>query len=1092
MEFFELVDRAEQLVHAHRRVSRRGLVRQFALDGDTVDEIIDELTVRGVARLDGDVVVATSADAAPSAPSSDTVPAEPVLVDAMVDAEIRNLTVLFCDTVGSTELAASVDSEDWSDAMRRVLETATDAIERFGGHVDSYLGDGLMAYFGYPIAQEDAPERAVRAGLAVLADVRELNASGSLPLDRAVSLRIGVHTGPVVLDQVAGRTQAISRTAHLASRIESAAPADTLVISPETRRLVAGVFVTDDLGPHDLKGFDEPVSLTLVRGVGGLSPRAGSRRSGTAPVLGRDRELGVLSDRWADTLLGRGCIVEVVGEAGIGKSRLVDAFRFGLAEVGHSWLDTVCTPFSRSAPLFPIAELQARGLGFTLDAPPDDKRAAIEAHMANIGLDGQRALDLLTDLHGLDVTGEVLLDSGERRIELFEFMLHWLATLARRQPVVLLIEDLHWADPTTLDFVERLGARAVYEPLLVVVTSRPDAERVLPPTMVGERIELGRLDHDASRQLVGTLAGRDLGDDVVGSIVERCDGVPLFLEELTDVAVRTPDGFQVPSTVQHVLMARLESVVGVRTVAEAASVVGREFSLDDLRALIDAPEDVWRPRVEEAVRHGLFFEREVGGQVEYVFRHALMRDAVYESLVRRRRRALHRAYATTLAELRPALAARRPDLVAEHLTAAGDPAGASAWWQRAGEAALMTASASEAADFYSRAIETCDPADGDRRFELEVARAGTLSSLYGFGHAEVEAAFRHLTELTDVPGSERQHALANTMLAITVAQRDFAECRRAAAVARPIARAEHMDDLEACLESLEVMLGFYEGRPQAEVERAERLIASGARSSDELDRAVGVAVVPMMFAFLGETLTLLGQYRTATEAHEQSYQFASAVGPATRTLMTTIEASSYLQRDDVERFAELSERFIAEARRYDLGYSILIGELTSCCSRLILDPDPSMVGRLDEIQAEVAQGGRILAVPIFGWLIARARFACGQIDVAQETLDLSRLVADMSGQVWINGQLCAFGLQLAQLRGALPADWWESSQAVYDDMSARSLRTSALYLAAQRYELALGGAREDDARAQLVAAYDAIPEPDDSPLLVRARSFIGR
>ncbi len=1082
MDFFTHVDDAQELLRRHGRVSRRGLRRELG-DDDLVAEIIDELVVRGVARIDGDVVVLIDS----------TVEPEPMTArqpDELPDGEIRNLTVLFFDTVGSTELSEIVSSEDWSEAMRASLEMATASIEEFGGYVGGYMGDGLIAYFGYPVAQEDAPERAVRAGLSMLSAVVDLNETGGLAIDRELSVRVGIHTGPVVLDHVAGTTQAMGRTANLAARIESVAPTNAVVISGETRRLVAGIFITEDLGARELKGFAEPVSIIRVTAVGGLRRRAG--RSTTNPLLGRASDIDLMHDCWIRAEAGVGGIIEIIGEAGVGKSSLVDAFRESLVDVAHSWLDSMCTPLARSAPLFPIAELQARGLGFRVDATAAARRSAIETHMANIDLDPDHAVRMLTSLHGLeDAASPPYEDAAVQRIELFEFMLDWIATLARRQATVLVIEDLHWADPTTLDFVERLASRSLREPLLVLLTSRPERVRELHDEISVTRLDLSRLDRAQSQALVRSITGNALDAGVVDSIVDRGDGVPLFLEELADAAVRNPEGFEVPATVQNVLMARLDSVRGVRPVARAASIVGREFSVADLELLLDQPESEWREDLELGVQNGVFFEREAAGTTEFVFKHSLMRDAVYDSMLRRDRSRLHLTMARGIADRHPMLADRRPDLVAEHLEAAGHDADASVWWQRAAELANRTASASEAERFYRKALESVDPTDRSRQVELEIARAGALSNLHGFGHEQLETAWSNILELTEAQEFDWHRAMGNAVLATTVCQRDISEARRTAAISETIAKGRSMPDVRIALDALETMLHFYEGWPLDCIELTEPHLAADPSDTDDFNRGLGIAVVPMINAFRGEAFASLGRYAEAAAAHERASEQAATLGPSTQTLLITVAASSPMQRDDIQHFVELSDRFLEQARRYDLGYSILTGELQSVASHLILEPDDVGLARLDDLQDRLAHGGRVLAVPIFAWILARARQSCGHLEVADGTAAVAQAVAESTGQRWLDGHLCAFRLELAEQMGQLEPDWFESTQPVLDFLNSRSLYTGALYLAAQRRTLAADGLHAEVAAQQLAASYSLIAEPDDSPLLVRARTLLG-
>ena len=537
-------------------------------------------------------------------------------------------------------------------------------------------------------------------------------------------------------------------------------------------------------------------------------------------------------------------------------------------------------------------------------------------------------------------------------------------------------------------------------------------------------------------------------------------------------------------------MARPEALGGVRTVAQTASVIGREFSLHELSLLSRLSSEELDELVASAVAHEVFFERTGGSGRSYYFKHALMRDAVYESMLRRTRHDLHAEYARVLEHDLPQIAERRPDLIATHLHQAGRDLEASRWWHRAAELALHTASASEAEQFYRRAIESASTDDRDQLIELNLALAGTMNSVRGLGHPDVDPVWGTIADLAVGDDYAWHQATARVGQAIGIGQRDFNEARQLARTALDIAEPAGLPDVQLCLATLELLMQYYEGRPLDCMTLIDQIGSTDWTSNDAFDRAVGLATEPMTEAWEAATYSISGRFGSAAAIHRRAAERESVVAPATETLMITIGASLHLMRGDVATFAEWSDIYVEKAHSYDLGYSIVLGELLAVASHLILEPNAEQLEHLDALMGKLAGGGTTLAVPIFLWIIARAQRSCGQLERADETAAFGQMIAEATGQHWVDGHLAGFRLVVAAELGRLEPDWFDTSRTVMEFLTDRGLHAGRLYLAIARFELAAQGGVPDQARHELRRAINAIAEPDGAPIVAYAESLL--
>ena len=571
---------------------------------------------------------------------------------------------MFCDLVGSTSLAAKLDAEDWRNLVSAYLDEASAAVTGLGGHVLKKLGDGLMALFGYPQAQENDAERAVRAALAIQRALADLNARNARSGAPELSARIGIECGSVVVD-AAG--EVFGEAPNVAARVQAAAEPGTVLVTASVQRQTAGLFVAEDKGAHELKGVPAPVALYRIVRASGGGRRGGARA--LTPLVGREDELALLTRRWSRALEGEGQFVQIVGEPGIGKSRLIEEFRAKLAETPHTWVEWAASQLLQNTPLHPIAEWGRLRFGGA-DASDEQRLADLENTLRLIGLDAAEYAPLLAPLFDIPLPEDraAKFAPEELRRRQLAAMTAWVLAGARSQPVVLAFEDLHWADPTSLDLLRALAERGAQAPLLVVATTRPEFR---PPWSLRSHhsvISLAPLDRAQVRRMVGEIASRHaLSDEMIEGVGERTGGVPLFVEEVTRLLLErdAQGGAQaIPPTLQQSLAARLDRLGEAREVAQIGAVLGRDFSYPLLSDVSSSAAGFDEPRLQAALDRlaeaDLLFVEGAPPTAAYRFKHALIQDAAYESLLKSRRQALHRRAAEALRDAERRARSDRP------------------------------------------------------------------------------------------------------------------------------------------------------------------------------------------------------------------------------------------------------------------------------------------------------------------------------------------------------------------------------------------------------------------------------------------------
>ncbi len=689
--------------------------------------------------------------------------------------ERRHLTVVFCDLVDSSELSQRLDPEVYGCVLERYRSCCEEVVARYDGHVAQYLGDGVLVYFGYPRAHEDDAERAVRAAREVVREVAALD----LPEAGRLSARVGIHTGLAVVGESGGgdRGEGLARGAapNIAARLQARAEPGAVLISDATLRLVAGLFEVKDLGTPELKGIREPVRVLAVRRASGVRSRL-DRAPALTPLVGREQELGLLLDRFEQAREEGGQAILISGEAGIGKSRLVRELRERLRETPHTWLECGSSPYASNSALHPVIELVQQGHGFTEELPAEEKVERLERSVAQAGLNLAETVPLLAPLLSLPLPeryAPLAISPQLQRQRTLEVLRSWVLELGERQPVAMVVEDLHWADPTTIEWLGLLIEQIPTAGVLLALTFRPEFEPPWPLRGHLQPIVLGRLGEAEARSLaVRAAPGARLPAGLLDEIAGRSDGVPLFVEELARSVAESGgevasslSGLEIPATLHDSLMARLDRQGDAKAVAQIAAALGRESSYALLEAVAPLKKPELRERLARLADAELLFQRGLPPKSTYTFKHTLVQDAAYQSLLTSQRCQLHDRIAAAMLEQTPEAAEQQPELVAHHLSAGADPGRAIGYWQRAGDRALASAAAHEADSHFTRGLELLDslPAGTNRdrsELALRIGLGAAASAGGEFATDAFERTWRRVLELADALGDGKARGRA--------------------------------------------------------------------------------------------------------------------------------------------------------------------------------------------------------------------------------------------------------------------------------------------------------------------------------------------
>jgi class 3 adenylate cyclase/tetratricopeptide (TPR) repeat protein len=748
MTFEEILDQAIAMLQRRGRLTYGALKRQFQLDDAALDDLKEQLLYahpqvaddagRGLVWTDEPDVSPTTTPPTPT-PASPGLPRAPQAVHPPQtaaspatspphEAERRQLTILFCDLVGSTALSAQLDPEDLREVVRAYQRTCAEVIQRFDGHIAQYLGDGLLVYFGYPQAHEDDAQRAVRTGMGMVEAIDTLNSRLGQWQSIRLAVRVGIHTGLVVVGEIGGGGRqeqlALGDTPNIAARLQGLAAPDTVVISAATARLVQGYFTWQELGAHAARGVPAPLQLYRVLQESGAQSRLDATMvRGLTPFVGRATEVTLLLERWRQVKDGLGQVILLSGAAGIGKSRLVQVLKGQVADESYRSIECRCLPYYQNSALYPVITHLERVLALRGEDAPLEKLHKLEGALAQYSLPLLKVVPLFAALLSIPLPEHyppLTLTPQQQRQQTLEALLAWLLAEASQQPVLFIVEDLHWVDPSTVEFLSLVVDQGPTARLCSLFTFRPD---FTPPWANRSHLTpmtLSRLPPcQAEAMITSLIGGKALPAAVVEQAVGKTDGVPLFVEELVKMIlesglVREEEDHYVltgplpplaiPTTLHDALMARLDRLGQIKAVAQLGATIGRTFPYDLLYAVAPFEEVTLQSGLRQLVDAELLYQHGEPPQATYLFKHALIQEAAYQSLLRSTRQQHHQRIAQVLAERFPETAETQPEVVAQHYTAAGLHAQARPYWQRGGQRALERSAYREAVECFEQAL----------------------------------------------------------------------------------------------------------------------------------------------------------------------------------------------------------------------------------------------------------------------------------------------------------------------------------------------------------------------------------------------------
>ncbi len=934
------------------------------------------------------------------------------------DAERRQLTVMFCDLVGSTELSARLDPEDLREVIAVYHRGVAEIVAGFDGFVAKYMGDGVLTYFGYPRAHEDDPERAVRSGLGVIDAVGRLDVKSV-----KLQARVGIATGLVVVGDLIGEGSAqeqlvVGETPNLAARMQALAEPGAVVIAAATRRLVGDLFEYRDLGAVEVKGIAGSVPVWQVLRPSVLASRFEALRgSALTPLVGRDEQIDLLLRRWTRAKAGDGQIVLVSGEPGLGKSRLAAELEERLRAEPHIRLRYFCWPQHQDSALFPFIDHLGRAARFARDDPPASRLEKLEALLTGAA-PSEGDVAFLADLLSLPQSERHPLPnvSPRRRKErTLEALLRQLEGLARSQPVVMVFEDAHWIDPTSRELLDLIVERVHTLPVLLIVTFRPEFQ----PPWAGQpqvsMVALDRLDRRDRVALVAQIAGgRSLPAEVVDQIADRTDGVPLFVEELTKSVLESGAGpLGIPTSLHDSLMARLDRLGTVRWVAQIGAAIGREFPYALLRSVSRLPEDELQTAVARLVASELVFQRGAPPEAVYSFKHALVQDAAHGSLLRRSRQQLHAQIAEALEAHFPEMIDSQPERFAQHYAEAGLIEKSVAYWGKAGRSSVARSATAEAAAQFQKGLDQLallpdGPERQRQELKLSSALGSVLMSVKGFGAPETGQAYARARELWRQLGSPPE------FLRVLYGQVQYHQSRCEFDLAQRLA-----EDLLGLSrernDSADLVLGhffcghnlMFTGRLascRAYLEEACALYDPISHGS--LVRQVGYHLRVLSHANLGIVLFCLGlSDQAVAQSNAAIAEARSLAHPLTLAVSLAYCARLHLLARNDAILSERADELVALATEQGLPFFRAAGTIHHGWIKVRNGDVAEGISLLRRGSGDFRATGASVFMPHWLALLSEAHEIAGQVDEAATLLDEALRIVERTGERWFAAEL---------------------------------------------------------------------------------------
>ena len=955
--------------------------------------------------------------------------------EAVAQAERRQVTVMFCDLVDSTALASLLDPEDLREVISAFHGCVAAMVRKYDGFVAKYTGDGVLTYFGYPHAHEEDAEQAVRAGLALVDAVSALDG-----VKRKLAVRVGIATGVVVVGDLIGsgpaqEQEVVGDTLHFAARLQAIAEPNSVVIGPSTRRLLGRLFEYSDLGAVGLKGFAEPARAYRVLRPSDVESRFEALRSTElTPLFGREEEIDLLLRRWAQAKAGEGQVVLVCGEAGIGKSRVAATLRSRIETQPHTRIRYFCSPHHRDSALYPFIAQLEYAAGFRHGDSAEAKFAKLEALLEQSGGNDAMSIALIADLLGLPTDGfypAPPADPQRRRELLLITLARQLAILTAQCPVLLTFEDAQWADSTSLELLDRLVERSAQASVLTLITFRPEFQASWVGQAHVSSLSLRRLAARETKALVGAIAGgKSLPAEIVSRIVDHADGIPLFIEELTKALLeggllREEEGgyvlagplppLAIPSSLRASLMARLDRLAPVKEVAQIGAALGREFSYELLAAVAHRTDDSLRDALDQLVDANLVFRRGVPQHASFVFKHALVQDAAYSTLLRSQRQELHGRIARSI-ELRfPELVEGEPEILAHHYTQAGLANQAIFYLTRAGRRALDQSAMVEAASQLTKALvlisELPKNLERERReLDLQTALGRALTTTKGYAAPETGEAYARARRLCeDLGDTATLVRVGYGQYLYHLIRAETAQCHQVAS--EILSFAEKSGSEEARILGHRTLgLSLYElGKFPAA--RTQLETAAGLLEQSQMQRTIhrGDAGVTIP-AWLSSILAFQGHLDHAARMRDLSIKESNASPSLHSRVFGLAHATlvSCLLREH-EELQHRADNVCALATELDFPFMLAWGLIFRGIARLNLGNDDGEQAMRDGL-ALYRRTDSKWGLPF--WLANYASFACRGADEAMAMVREGLEAVEATGERW-------YEAELYRLRGTL-------------------------------------------------------------------------
>jgi class 3 adenylate cyclase/tetratricopeptide (TPR) repeat protein len=1075
---------------------------------DLTDEDLKELGVplghrrkilRAIAELD-------AADLESAEASTEPVPRD--------EAERRHLTVMFCELVGTAALAARLDPEEMWGVIASHHACIGEVVGRHHGMVARYMGDVLLAYFGYPRAQEDDAEQAVRAALALVEAVA----------DAALQVRIGIATGTVVvsellIDETPGEQAVIGETPNLAARLQTLAEPGTVLICPQTRRLTGGHFDYRDLGPRALKGWTEPVAIWQVLGPTGVASRfEAMHKTKLPPLFGREEEIELLMRRWRYATQGEGRVVVLTGEPGIGKSHIALALGEWLQSEPHITLRYFCSAHHTNSALFPFISELERTAGFERSDSPAEKLSKLDALLTPSTAEPEHVAVLakLFAFPASDRYGLQELSPQRLKEKTLAALLARLDGLAVRQPVLMIFEDIHWIDPTSLELLAATVEHVPQLRVLLLITARSEFTPPWPSYPHTTTIPLTRLDRRDGAALVEQVTGgKTLPKEVMDEILARTDGVPLFIEELTKTVLESGllqerDGHYVlerplpslaiPTTLHASLMARLDRLAPVREVAQIGAVAGREFHYELLYAVAGMPRERLEDALGQLVRSELIFRRGEIPHAVYTFKHTLVRDVAYASLLKSRRAHLHAAIANALEQQSPEVAQAQPETLAHHLTEAGLIEKAIGYWLQAGKNAAQRSANLEAIAHLRRGIElTCRlPAEEGRdrsELDFQLVLGPCLIATHGPAASTALATFARARELCERLGQPPEYLQVRFWLATVSVVRGELPQALEAVEGMPSA-AEARGNRGALLNVIRgrAMILMFMGRiveARGVLERAIELFGASEEADRLAARAAGQDAGVAMQAFAAWVFWILGQVDQAVARMSAALERADAVQHAHTHAYAWYYASVlYALRGDPAIAKSYAERCLTISEQHGFRQWLGLARAIRGICAAVLD---ASAGRLDEVKAALDQyqrAGYQLGLTAQIVLLCPALLLRNECEAALELIDHGLSIVSHNSERFFEAELYRLKARTLLMRGAPDAEAESLLDHALRTARSQQARSLELRAATDLARLWMNQSKRADARVVLSSTYGRFSEGLETRDLKEAKAVL--